>query len=277
MRQPDEWARQAQRALAQGRTPHFAPQPEALALHRRHLDQQREASGRAPAVLVLGATPELADLALEAGCEVLRVDCNAAMLEAARPRQRVADRRRETVVLGDWLALDFQPPASIDLVLGDSALNNVPHAQMPALGTQLARVLRPGGSLSLRQIVLPDDLSPFDPRRVVAAWRAGQASEREAYTALRFGSFLAAGHDPAQHTLDAARIFAAMDAFHAQGGLTPAELAFLDSRRSHVVHTVYTLRQQVDLLSQLGRCEVHACGIAPLVDAVFKVFRVTRP
>lgn len=108
MKQPDAWSRYAERILATGARLHFAPGPETLAVHACELAAARTRFGRAPEVLVLGATPELADLALGFGCRSRRVDCNPAMFAAAQKREQVRDRTGETYIEADWRPFDFR-------------------------------------------------------------------------------------------------------------------------------------------------------------------------
>jgi len=275
VKQPEVWSQIAQGLIATGSRPHFAPDAGILDILRQEVGRFVAARRGITHALVLGATPELADLALAAGCEVVRVDCNPAMFEAARKRQTVADRRRERCIVGDWLELDGIGEASIDLVLGDSALNNVPDADMAAVLAQLAHVIRPGGLLALRQIALPDAPVPaWEAPAAVAAFRAGRLTPDEFHRALRFYAFAGEAVGPDEHVLDATRVFAAIDRARADGLLSAAEHDFLAGRRSAVRHTVYRLAHQRRALESLGACEVLDPAPAASPLNLFRVFLV---
>lgn len=277
MKQPEVWARHAQPVIATGRRPHFAPSEEVLAIQRSRVADFVARNGTGCLAVILGATPELADIALAAGCRVVRVDCNPAMFEAATRRQRVADRRNETCVIGDWLHLETIRAGAADIVLGDSSLNNVPHEQMQGQIAELERITRPGSQLLLRQIVIPDEPRPdYEFDRAVAAYRAGDVTANEFHWMLRFHSFVANAYDPASRVLDACRIFVEIEARHAQGRLSAAEFEFLMSRYTEVRHTVYRRAEQVRLLQALGDCEVVPPGAAGCTRDLFGVFVVTR-
>ena len=278
MKQPEAWSRYAERILATGARLHFAPEPETLAVHACELAAARTRLGRAPEVLVLGATPELADLALGFGCRSRRVDCNPAMFAAAHKREESRDRSGETCIEADWLDMPMLADASIDLVLGDNSLNNVAHEQMPRLLAELARVTHAGSVLSLRQFVFPNTPMPgsLSVGRVVARYRDGEFGAHEFSRALRYGSFVDAVWDPERRLFDAARVFEQIDAAHARGVFNTDEYAFMNGRRSQIQHTIYRHGEQVALFAPLGRCRVERAGPVSDFEYAFAVWVIER-
>jgi len=275
MKQPEVWTRIAQGLMASGRHPHFAPEEEVLAVMRELVSTHVARHGNGCRALILGATPELADMALGFGCRVTRVDCNPAMFESAASRQTVAERNAETVLIGDWLDMHQIGDGQVDLVLGDSSLNNVPHHDMQIVLAELARITHPGSMIALRQIVLPDAPVPaYEFAATVAAFRQDEITRKEFHRALRFYSFLAEAYDPAHCMLDAARVFAGICQRHRQGALTDAEFEFLMSRHSEVRHTIYRLGHQRRLLESLGRCEQATPPIEHSARFLFQVFSI---
>jgi hypothetical protein len=268
LKQPEQWSSYAERIVATGARPHFAPEPETLVVHRRVLEDLQAQIGRAPRTLVLGATPELADLALEAACPVVRMDCNPAMFEAAARRQRDVDRARERIVVGDWLEMPDVVPGSIDLVLGDASLNNVPHAQMSRLMAQLERVTHRGSVLSLRQVALPSSVTRLHPiERTVLRARGGEIDAHTFSRLLRYACFVDEVYDAEQRLLDAARVFECIDRSHRQGLLNDDEHAFMNGRRSRIQHTVYPESEQRGRFERLGHCRIERAG--PASDHAF--------
>lgn len=255
--QDDEWERKARHIMVTGQVPHFAPDADMLDIMRHHLQEHVEEKGAGGMALVLGATPELADLALEAGLRVVCVDRNAAMFAAAAQRRRCRDAERETLVVADWLDMSMLGAGSIEVVLGDAALNNLPHEQMDAMLMELARVTSPGGRLLLRQLMLPDTEVPqYGFERARAALRAGQIGLHDFDRALRFCAFNAQALDPQRHELDARRVFAIVRDMYAAGELSAEEFNFLMGRQSEIRHTVYRVSEQLLLLGRLGTCEI---------------------
>lgn len=92
--------------------------------------------------LLLGVTPELANLS----AHISALDNSADMIRALWPQDK-------PVILGDWLAMPFEP-CSFDNVIGDGCpvLLSWP-LQYQKLFAQVGRVLKPGGKLLLRVFV----------------------------------------------------------------------------------------------------------------------------
>jgi len=256
-RQSREWERKARRIIATGESPHFAPDADILAIQRRRVAAHVAANGPDRLALVLGATAELADLALNEGLRVISVDCSAAMFEAAARRREVPNRQKETTIVANWLDMGMIANGEIDIVLGDASLNNVPHDQMSAMLDEIARITHPGSLVALRQIVMPDgDVPEYEFPNVLAALRAGSISQHDFDRALRFYSFTSHALDPEHHLLDARRVFEAIREKRATSELTADEFDFLMNRYSEVAHTIYRLSEQTNLLERLGECEV---------------------
>lgn len=263
MKQPVEWRRKATLARAGGPPPHYAPPAAALEIFARRIEALPPAAGRRNA-MILGATPELADLAAAAGWRPLRIDCNPAMVAAADLRRANGSRDEERIIVADWLAMPLAA-ASVDLVLGDAALNNIPHESMPAALATLRRVCRPGAAILLRQLVLPDlPVAEYEVDAVLAARRAGRIDDDALDRAFRFYSFNAEALDPTRHLLDAERVFAAIRRMHESGRLLDAEHAFLMGRYSAVQHTIYPLAEQCRWLATLG-----SVTLEPLPESLF--------
>ena len=272
MKQLDDWARYAAKFLASGQRPHFAPAKEILDIHQQQIDHAKGDKCAQLKTLILGATPELADLALANNCRVLRVDCNPVMFEAAKSRQKIADRSNETIVIGEWLDLHMIGDGEIDLVLGDASLNNIPHALMPQFLDEIARITRPGSLISIKQILFPDEkVASYEFHNAVNAYRTGKINDNEFYRILRFYSFIAEGYDPTTHVLDAEKVFHAIQQKHAANQLTDAEFDFLYSRYNTIQHTIYTQTAQRQLLERLGECRIVQQG-----NELFKVCVIRR-
>lgn len=275
MKQPEVWTRIAQNILATGKRPHFAPEDEILAVMRERVFDHVGRQGGGCRAIILGATPELADMALEAGCEVTRIDCNPAMFESATGRQTIKDRQGETIVVGDWLDMRAIGNGEAGLVLGDSSLNNVPHEDMNRLLAELARITHPGSMIALRQIVLPDSpLAAYEFPAATASFRRGDITAIEFHRSLRFYSFVTEAYDHAHHMLDASLVFAEVRRKHEAGQLTDGEFEFLMDRYSEVRHTIYRLAEQRRLLESLGHCESASPAIESSARFLFQVFAV---
>lgn len=252
-----EWERKARLCLASREAPHFAPDSDILEIFARRIDAFLAANQGVRNALVLGATPELVDAVLGRGLHAYVVDRSQLMFEAASSRRRTAIEAREHPIVADWLDMGAIETGQIDLVLGDAALNNVPHDAMAGTLRELARVIRPRSLVLLRQIVLPDSAVPaYEFTEARKLLRAGTIDLNAFDRIVRFYAFNSTALDPRRHALDARQVFACIREKFAAEELSRAEFDFLMSRYSEVCHTVYPLTEQVRLLSDLGRCSV---------------------
>jgi hypothetical protein len=122
-------------------------------------------AGHGDSALLLGVTPELADIA-EA---TLALDWSEPMIAEVWPGD--TDARR--AVLGDWRSMPWRR-RRFSAVIGDGSLNVLDYADYPALFGELGRVLLPGARLALRVYEAPTDGPPVEAlRRETLAGRAG--------------------------------------------------------------------------------------------------------
>jgi len=271
-----EWERKALHAIATGATPHFVPDADMLAIQRRRVAAYTAANGAASTALVLGATPELADLALRAGLRLIWVDSSPAMFAAARQRREVAESPDEQSIVANWLAMPVIGAGTIDIVLGDAALNNVAQEDMGAVLDEISRITRPGSLVSLRQIVLPDaPVAHYEFQNALAALRTGRISLHEFDRVVRFYSFNSCALDTERHLLDARKVFEEIRHRHELAELEPDEFDFLMSRFSAVRHTIFNLSEQVAQLTRLGDCAVEMLPPACFFRDLTAVFAVT--
>ena len=77
--------------------------------------------------LVLGATPELRDLAIENGSETTAVDVSPSLLLAQTNNMHYKNDPKNHYLIGDWLEIHKRfPKNGFDIVLADVSLANLP-------------------------------------------------------------------------------------------------------------------------------------------------------
>ena len=132
---------------------------------------RRAIAGHGERVLLLGVTPELADL----GTEVIGVDHSEMMIANIWP----GDTARRRVVRADWLDLPF-PQGHFTAAMGDGSLNALTYPDGHSrLYGQLSRVIRPGGRFAFRLYKTPDRCEPLAAVR--AAAMAGEIASFHAF------------------------------------------------------------------------------------------------
>lgn len=95
--------------------------------------------------LILGATPELRDLAATPEGEVTVADYSLNMLRQMAKLTKLADKRKEKWILADWRKLFLSGENSFELILGDLILRLIPHKEQSILLKKIADSLTPQG------------------------------------------------------------------------------------------------------------------------------------
>lgn len=93
--------------------------------------------------LILGATPEFRDLLAKYKLEVCLIDNNEASVKAMTSLMKRRNKK-EKVVIGDWLKMPFKKD-SFDLVLSDSAQDNIKFKDFNRFFNNVYRILKPKG------------------------------------------------------------------------------------------------------------------------------------
>ena len=107
---------------------------------------------RVSSALLLGVTPEIAEMSWPSPCRLVAVDKSEGMVNRVWP----GDTPTRRALIGDWLELDL-PEAPFDLAIGDGVFIILDFPRGYAqLAVALARVVKPGGLLSLRLFCRPE-------------------------------------------------------------------------------------------------------------------------
>lgn len=123
----------------------------------------------APRALILGVTPELAQLPWPSAGHLTAIDRSPDMIARVWPADDLPCPGEAQCA--HWHETGL-PDASIDVILGDGALSALPSGKAYAgVIAELHRVLRPGGRFALRSFCRPDEQEPID--RVFASLEAG--------------------------------------------------------------------------------------------------------
>ncbi|QOC23323.1 class I SAM-dependent methyltransferase [Wenzhouxiangella sp. AB-CW3] len=162
----DHWARHAAQWAHVGHP--LRPSDADIAVARELVSRATEhLSLTSPRALVLGVTPELLDMRWPERTRLAAIDRCPGMIGAM-----LSERPDPAGVCGNWLQLPFAD-GSFDLVVGDGCLTVLESAgDHRRFGSELARILAPGGCLVLRLFIRPHSAETLD--EIVADLNAGR-------------------------------------------------------------------------------------------------------
>lgn len=137
-----------------------------------------------PHTLVLGATPELRDIVLSQGHALTTVDRDADALKEKTAQMHYQLDPNETVVISDWLTMAL-PGNSIDVIIGDGVLTALDQAAQKQLLEKLHNILKPTGTLILREGSVLHSRPRYAPSVHIHEYRTGQYNIFDLFFGLR--------------------------------------------------------------------------------------------
>ena len=120
-------------------------------------------------VLILGATPEIRDLAAKMNLNVIVADFSLKMLKGMLDSAKYKARYKEKWIIADWLDLDrFLKNNYFDVILGDLVLRNIePELQSDFLD-KISKLMTPEAFFITRIHFVNENLLNFDINNIIA-------------------------------------------------------------------------------------------------------------
>ena len=127
---------------------------EILSLYKKYFKKTVNKKKRAK-VIVFGATPELRDIALEEGCELITVDLSLEQILKMSELMKKKNRPNEIIVRGDWLKIaDILRNKNFDLIMGDGCFVNLSLKGQKELAKVCQSLLKKDGCILIREGVV---------------------------------------------------------------------------------------------------------------------------
>jgi len=148
------WSKVAQTRELDRKSSPATPRPIEVAVFRRYL-KKITPEKRDLKMLILGATPELRDLGIALGYEVLAADFSMDMINVLTSVMKYQGHQRNLIIKGNWLEMDrFFKQGIFDVIMGDAPFNNVLPKDYRKLFLIVKELLKPEGCLIIRQMVV---------------------------------------------------------------------------------------------------------------------------
>lgn len=119
-------------------------------------------------ILILGATPELRDIAARFGSEIVVVDSSQDMIEKMTKFMKSNRGVNEKRLNVDWFSLSgVLKDNYFDVILGDLVLRNITAARQEEFLDKISRLIAPGGIFIARIHFINEGLVDLSPHSIV--------------------------------------------------------------------------------------------------------------
>jgi hypothetical protein len=145
--------------------PPARPAKEDIMVYRKLFNQYKSKTGKTK-LLILGATPELRDLAASLKFDVTVADFNIEMIKALTPLRKT--KSKEKFVVSFWQKIPIKD--HYDIITGDVAVNMLDKKDIPVLLKRISDLLVPGGCFIHRDAVY-DPNNKLNAQWIINAWR----------------------------------------------------------------------------------------------------------
>jgi len=135
-------------------------------------------------ILVLGATPELRDLAAQLGKEIWLIDYSQNMLSEMTNLLKSADVKKEKWIIDSWSLSRELKKGSFDVILGDLVLRLIPYGQEEIFLKRIVDFLNPKGFFIVRIHLVNNFLQGFSAKKIInstLALKKSFVSDKEGY------------------------------------------------------------------------------------------------
>jgi len=179
--------------------------------------------------VVLGMTPEVRTLALNAFDRVISIDRSVEAHAIYADWVPADARHREQRIIGDWSAPPPEILGCVDAVFGGGVLGNCADG---AAAIELLRIIRTmihnAGTMITRHACYPDGFAGMRHRweDLLAAFGRGDISDEELGFGLRLAGHVDVAWDDGSCLLDCGMVYRRLDAMAADGTLSPEIWAF---------------------------------------------------
>lgn len=197
--------------------------------------------------LVLGATPELRDIVLSYGHELVTVDKDEEALAEKTKLMHYQNSPLEHILIKDWLKIDY-PDNYFDVIIGDGVLTALQPAEQKKLLKLLKQILKPTGSLLLREEAKVAHNINFDPQDIVGQYRDGNYNIFDLFFGLRLHNKNYQAIDPKTQMIRLQDFLKKLDEYGKNNIISPEELSQLKKIAGELEHTLLSKTEIENIL-----------------------------
>lgn len=247
------WKVAEKRGKKENRIPPFAPSENEQEFYKKYLKLilgNKELPKRA---LILGATPELRDAAIELGIESIAVDISQEMMDKFSSLMEYNGHSLDKQIVNNWLEMDF-PESYFGVVMGDASFNNLTSREHNSQLLEIcSKIIAKQGFLVLRQVVYPKEKKGYDDvLKLVKDFRNKVIDWRDFYIELRFNIFKDKVYNEETFQYDAKKNYKLIEELHSKNIINEEEQTLVNRFRNDVTNTFYSEEEFIKMIKEYG-------------------------
>lgn len=245
------WRIAKQRGIKSNRIPPFAPSLKEQEFYKKYLLAVLAYNKLPKRALILGATPELRDIAINVGLESIAVDISEEMMKKFSCIMRNQGSELDKRIINDWLEMDF-PHNYFGAIMGDASFNNlVTKKDNEQLVSTCGNLLAKGGYLVLRQVLYAKNYKGYiDAKKVISDYRSGKIEWEDFFMELRINSFKNQVYSPDSFQYNAEKAFKLIDSLYDNKFLSQSEYESINTFRNNVINTFYPNQEFIRMIEK---------------------------
>jgi ubiquinone/menaquinone biosynthesis C-methylase UbiE len=231
------------------RRPPTAPDAAELAIYEKYAKLASKSSIKNS--LVLGATPELRDIAIKNGFVGYAVDISKNVSELFTSLMDYKDDPNNKMIIGDWLEMNFKDNF-FSLVMADASFCNLPTKE---LNEKLIKILKdiisPKGYFVSRNIFFPT-IERIPVKELVKSYRANKISLADFFMIIRTVSYMPQLYSEDTYQYDAKKNFDIIEEEYKKGVFNKEEFDTIMGWKNNIINTFYPEKEFIKMFENNG-------------------------
>ncbi len=247
------WKVAEKRGKKENRVPPFAPSENEQEFYKKYLKSVSEDKELPKSALILGATPEVRDAAIELGAESTAVDISREMMDKFSSLMEYNGHSLDKQIVNNWLEMDF-PESYFGIVIGDASFNNLTSKKHNLQLLEIcSRIIAKQGFLILRQVIYPKENKGYnDVLKLVKDFRNKKIGWRDFYIELRFNIFRDKVYDEETFQYDGKKNYELIEELYNKNIINEKEQALVNRFRNDVTNTFYPEEEFIKMIEEQG-------------------------
>jgi ubiquinone/menaquinone biosynthesis C-methylase UbiE len=227
----------------------FAPDKSELKAYESGFKLIKDAPKNA---LILGATPEIRDMAIKHGFKAHAVDLSKKVLKKYSSIMKYKNHKNNIAITKNWLNMKFKDNF-FGIILGDMSLNNLATKKDNLkLVKLMKKMLVPKGIFATRHFLYLKTVKPMPLKKLIKAYRDKKITYADLVSELRSLTYKDKVYNKKTFQYDAKKNFDLIDQDYKKGLFTEKEYKKIAPFRNNLINTFYPEDKFISLFENKG-------------------------